>query len=395
MKVSRRSFLTTTGVLTTGAAMGFAPFRIGRAQEQIRVGVIGTGSRGKGLIQVMNNLPGIQAVACCDVIPFRLEEGMAIAGKGAQGYSDYRKILGDKDIDAVVIATPFSMHADMALDAIDADKHIYCEKTMARGTDKILEMVKRSRNSKKIFQTGHQYHSSNLYKKAVQIIQSGYIGEISAFECQWNRNGDWRRRVPDPKWEKLINWRMYREYSGGLTAELSSHQIDFANWVLKDHPVKVTGFGGIDYWKDGRETYDNTHLNFEFRNGVNAKYTCLTTNGFEDYKIKVHGKKGTIVLDYNSATIYSEIDDDKKLGLVDGVSGATVEAWQKGQGAPIEADGDDPTRDALVDFKDAIVNNTEPISNIETGATTAFCVGMGIEAMTEGEIVYWNDAYNI
>ena len=84
------------------------------------------------------------------------------------------------------------------------------------------------------------------------MIQAGEIGKVSSIQAQWNRNGNWRRPVTNSKYERQINWRMYREYSYGLTAELSSHQIDFSNWLLKSNPKKVAGFGGIDFWKDGK-----------------------------------------------------------------------------------------------------------------------------------------------
>ena len=110
----------------------------------------------------------------------------------------------------------------------------------------------------------------------------------------------------DPKYERQVNWRMYREYSYGLTAELSSHQIDFSNWLLKSTPKKVIGFGGIDYWKDGRETYDNIHLTYSYPSGVKASYICLTSNGKDDYQIKLMGDKATIIIGYQNAWKYPE-----------------------------------------------------------------------------------------
>ncbi len=190
----------------------------------------------------------------------------------------------------------------------------------------------------------------------------------------------------------MINWRMYREYSGGLIAELMSHQIDFINWVTDSHPAKITGFGGIDHYKDGRETFDNVHLLFEYPSGLDASFTCTTTNGFEDYQIKILGSKATIIMDYTHAEIYSEDRGGKKqLGVVDGVSGATMQAWQQGKGAPIDAPGNDPTLDALKQFYESIVNNAPVISDIKTGATTAKCVHIALEAVHQGEIKYWKD----
>ena len=154
------------------------------------------------------------------------------------------------------------------------------------------------------------------------------------------------------------------------------------------------GVGGIDYWKDGRETYDNTHLLFEYPSGVKAKFTCLTSNALGDYQIRVHGSKGTIQLDYTKAWIYYEKGFEKELADVDGVSGATKNPHLQGNGNLINVTSMDPTKQALVDFKDAIMDNKTPISNVYTGASAAVAVQLSLDAMYNEEIVYWKDAYN-
>lgn len=354
--------------------------------SSINLGVIGTGSRGAGLIPILNTIPNIKVVGCSDVLDFRLADGLSRTASTAKGYKDYRALLDQKDIDAVLIATPFYNHAQIAIDAIEAGKHVYCEKTMAKGLAGINQLRAAAKGAKTVFQTGHQYHSSRLYTAVVQSIQEGKIGKISAFQSQWNRNGNWRRPVPKPELERQINWRMYREYSGGMAAELSSHQIDFANWVLGELPQQVMGSGGIDYWKDGRETYDNIHLLYSYASGVKATYTCLTSNALDDYKIKVMGDKGTIVLDYTKAWFYPEGDYQKTTQDLDGVSGATKK-WDMGSGRPIDIPHQEPSTQALIDFKDHILNGTTPLSTAETGANTALCIHHGITAMTENKIV--------
>jgi predicted dehydrogenase len=357
------------------------------ANDAINIGVIGTGDRGGGLIPVLNRIDGINVTACCDVLPFRLENGLTKAGNNPKAYTDYRKLLDNKDIDAVLIATPFNTHSQIAIDSIDAGKHVYSEKTMAKGYSGIDSLVQKVSQSPQIFQTGHQYHSSRLYNHVVDLIKNGEIGKITAFECQWNRNGNWRRSVPRPELERALNWRMYREYSGGLVAELCSHQIDFVNWVLGETPEKVMGVGGIDYWKDGRETFDNIHLIYSYPKGVKATFTCLTSNSMDDYQIKVMGDKGTIILDYKEAWIYPEANYKKEIGNVDGVSGATKQ-WEQGKGIPIKVEHAEPSKQALMDFRDSILNNSKPESNIITGANTAVCVQMGLDAMYNNEIVH-------
>ena len=252
-------------------------------------------------------------------------------------------------------------------------------------------MVNISNQSTNIFQTGHQYHSSRLYSHIVDIINKGKIGRITAIECQWNRNGNWRRPVPSPELEKAINWRMYKQFSGGLLAELCSHQLDFCNWVLDAVPIKVFGDGGIDYWKDGRETFDNVHMIYTYPNGVRAKFTCLTSNSKDDFLIKVLGDKGTITIDYTKAWFFPEKNDEsKKKGELDGVSGATVQ-WIQDKGIPIEVQHLEPSKQALIDFRNSIWSGKSPKSNIKSGAKAAICVQMGLEAIYSGNVVYWKE----
>ncbi len=358
-------------------------------KDTIKVGVIGTGDRGGGLISIMNDIPGLQVVGCCDVLPFRLESGMKKVSDKAVAYTDYRALLDNNKIDAVIVSTPLSTHEQIALDALDAGKHVYCEKTMAKGFDGIQNLVRAAKNANTVFQTGHQYHSSRLYTHVVDLIREGKIGRVVDMVCQWNRNADWRRPVSNPKYEKAINWRMYKEFSGGLLAELCSHQLDLANWILDAVPLRVIGEGGIDYWKDGRETYDNVHMIYTYPDGVRAKFTCLTSNSKDDYLIKIMGDKGTITLGYANAWFYPEkLEENKQLGEVDGVSGATLE-WDEHKGIPIKMEHLDPTKQALLDFETAVINDQEPISGVETGAKAAICVQMGLDALYNGTAVPW------
>lgn len=385
--ISKSSAALSVGVLTPS----ISPFSIfsSTPSKTVHIGVIGTGSRGMGLMKILNQIDNVRIVAICDLLPFRLSEAQTIAPK-AKAYTSFIDLLEHKDLDGVIISSPLSTHATIATAAVDADVHIYCEKTMVKGQQATLDLVaKVAKDHNKIFQTGHQYHSSRLYSHVVEMIQGGKIGNVTAVSAQWNRNGNWRRPVPDPKFERQVNWRMYRAFSYGLLAELSSHQIDFVNWVTQLHPEKVTGLGGIDYWKDGRETYDNIHVIYGYPNGLKATFTCLTANAKDDYKIRVFGDKGTIVLDYTKAWEYPEGSYEKEYGDVDGVTGATAN-WEPGKGVPIQYTHLDPTRQALEDFRDAIVNNTPPLSDITTGAKTAVAIDMGIRAMDQNKTIYWD-----
>ncbi len=389
--MKRRDFIikssaATGGILMPNLSLGQQLLKPYNSNSTVNIGVIGTGDRGRGLISLINKVDNLNVAACADILPFRLEKGVAKSEGKVKAYKDYRKLLDNKDIDAVLITTPFNTHSKIAIDSIDAGKHVYCEKTMAKGYLGIKNLVAKEKSANITFQTGHQYRTSRLYTHVVDLIKDGKIGKIQSFDCQWNRNGDWRRHVPKPELEKIINWRMYREFSGGLLAELCSHQLDFANWVLDDTPQMVTGVGGIDYWKDGRETYDNIHLIYSYSSGVKATFTCLTANAKDDYKIKVMGDKGTITLGYTKAWFYPEKNKKKKTGIVDGVAGATIE-WNEDKGIPIHLEHKEPTEQALVDFKNNIINNKKPFSNITTGANAAIGIQMGLDAMYKNKIV--------
>jgi predicted dehydrogenase len=397
-KLNRRSFLKTGSLTTASIVSGLSLFNISKSygkNDIIQLGVIGSGSRGTGLIRTIQDIPNIRVMACCDVLPFHLEEAMKYADQKAKAYTDYQELLNDKNLDAVIISTPLYLHKIMTTEAMEAGKHIYLEKTMTKNIDESLDLVSRVTNYNKIFQVGHQYHSSRLYANIVDTIQKGYIGEIKSFEAQWNRNGSWRREIPEAKYERQINWRLYSDYSNGLLGELSSHQIDFVNWVTGTHPESVIGTGGIDYWKDGRETHDNVRAIFEYPNGVKASFTCLTSNAFEGYQIKVQGDKATVVIKPTSALIYPEMETKKELGMVDGVSGATIPTMNKEGAIPVNGADDDPTGQALIDFAESIIKNTEPISNVKTGAKAAISVKMALDSIAEKKRVVWDKSYNV
>ena len=395
---TRRSFIKKSAVafsapLITPKSDLFSIFK-SSPLNQLNIGIIGTGDRGQGLIKLISKIDDMRLIAICDNLQFRLDQAAEIAPKAIK-YSNYKELLSNKNLDAVIISTPLNTHASIASDAVDASLHIYCEKTMVKGDISTMNLVKKvKKDHNKIFQTGHQYHSSRLYSHIVELVQSGEIGQIIAIQSQWNRNGNWRRQVQDPKFERQINWRMYREYSYGLTAELSSHQIDFSNWLLKSTPKKVVGFGGIDYWKDGRETYDNIHLTYSYPSGVKASFTCLTSNGKDDYQIKVMGDKASIMIGYKDAWIYPEGKYNKVIKDVDGVSGATS-SWIEGKGNPIKFDHKEPTYQALEDFRYAIINDSTPMSNLKSGADVSLAVDMGIRAMDTEQVVSWDPKYNL
>jgi len=398
---SRRKFISTSALALTGiTAFGSQGFDfIQKVQtEKVRVGLIGSGSRGLGLAQTLANVRNIELVACCDIVEEHLKAGLRVADKDAKGYFDYQKLIDDPNVRAVIIATPLYLHFPMAVAALKAGKHVYVEKTMAYDIPQTLHLVKLVDSSNLVFQVGHQYRYYSMYHKVKEIIDKGWIGKVFHYECQYNRNSDWRQPLTDPKMERAVNWKMYKEYCGGLLSELSAHEIDMVNMIQDSHPIKVAGFGGIDFWKDGRDNFDNIRLVYEYPGGVKSSVTSILTNEYKGYSIRILGTRGTIEILRDRAFIYAEAKN-KTTGTVDGVTGATVEVSPGGAGEPIVFQKDnpelDPTVYALRDFAECILTGKKPASNVRTGKDVAIAVHMGNKAAETETTQYWKSEYDI
>jgi len=394
--ISRRKFVATGALAVSGLALHLPGLDALKKDDTIRIGLIGTGSRGTGLAALLKELPAASIVACCDPLPQHLAEGMKLAAPKAKAYSHHRQLLEDPNVDAVIIATPLHTHYSIAVDALAAGKHIYLEKSMAYDIPQSLELVKKVRASSLVFQVGYQYRYYALYKRVKEVIKDNWAGKITGFECQYNQNSNWRRPNDDPKLERAINWRMYREYCGGPLSELCAHQIDMVNYLLDAHPVKAIGIAGINYWKDGRDTYDNIRTVYEYPGGVQSSVTSILSNGYKDYNIRILGDKATIEIMRDKAFIYAEPVNMKK-ATVDGVTGATVKAYAAAQPLEYGSPGTntvEPTIYSLADFFDCIRNKRKPVSNVETAHYSSVSILLGNMAADKTTSVLWLEEYN-
>lgn len=268
----------------------------GMANNRVNIAVIGVGSRGTGLLKNMEHCENIKITAICDNFQPRYDAAVKYTKGKIKAYKDYRKLLEQKDIDAVVIATPLHQHAHIAIDAMKAGKHVFCEKSMARTPEGCRDMVNTSHETGKILQIGHQRMFNPRYLNAFERIKRGEIGQLTQIRAYWHRNNDWRRRVPKdhPEWEKIINWRLYKEFSCGLMTELASHQTQVANWFYQEEPTQVMGSGSINYWHDGREVEDNVALVYDYPSGNKLIYDSMTSNRKYGLEEQIMGNKGTI-----------------------------------------------------------------------------------------------------
>jgi predicted dehydrogenase len=318
--MSRRDFVRAAGAAAAAFSVGLAATReelhaqtAGESTDLLKVGIIGPGVQGRNVMSNCAKVPGVKFTAVCDIFPDNLQKGLEIAGEGARSYADYRAMLEKADIDAVMIAVPLSLHCEMTLAALDAGKHVFCEKMMSYSIEQGRQMVRKAEETKRVLQIGHQRRYNPTYLHALNMIEKDKVlGKITMVRAAWHRNGDWRRPVPDPKYERLLNWRLYKETSQGLMAELGSHQVDVANWVLKALPTAVVGMGTRGYWNDGRDILDDVEVLYEYPNGVKMVYSSITQNAHEDYYEEIMGDQGTLVLTHeNDGLLFREARAEK------------------------------------------------------------------------------------
>ena len=272
--------------------------------QKVKIGVVGVGSRGVLLLHYLNELSekiNIEVIAVCDNYEPHYQRAIEKTNNKAKAFYDYRKLLEIEEIDAVVIATPLYEHAHITIDALNAGKHVFCEKSMARTLEDVKAMADTHYNTGKVLQIGHQRMFDPRYLKALELINEDEIGKITQIRAYWHRNNDWRRPLPEgkPELERQINWRLYKEYSCGLMTELASHQIQVANWMKDKQPVSVMGAGSINYWKDGREVYDNVALIYSYDDGTQFIYDSMTSNRHYGLEEQIMGDKGTLEMEVN------------------------------------------------------------------------------------------------
>ncbi|MEH3121744.1 MAG: Gfo/Idh/MocA family oxidoreductase [Sphingomonas phyllosphaerae] len=310
--LTRRTFLDRVLMASAGSVMATAtPWAAIAAGAEtagagkVRLGVIGTGDRGRALIQNIAKTRNCMVAALCDNYAPHLAKARQWVAAGTPEFSDHRKMLDARGLDAVVIATPLHRHAQHTFDAMDAGLHVWCEKAMARTVSDCGAMVQRARERGKVLQIGHQRMFHPTYLNALRRVKAGEIGTVTQIRASWHRNNAWRRPVPADSDDRRINWRLYRESSAGLMTELATHQLQVGNWFLDAVPTRVIGSGSICFWKDGREVYDHVALIYEYAGGRKLIYTSLLNNARYGCEEQIQGSKGTI--EPELGRIYQEV----------------------------------------------------------------------------------------
>ncbi|MBI3412041.1 MAG: Gfo/Idh/MocA family oxidoreductase [Planctomycetes bacterium] len=376
--MTRRRFMQ--GLIAAGAALPitaaayFGYTNSAFRGKPVKAGLIGAGDEG-GVLVGEHNPEYLRFIAYSDIRPSnqtRIFSGDPQGGvrKGFNYhygsdarrritlYQDYRELLANPEIEMVVIALPLHLHAQATIDALNARKHVLCEKLMAWNIRQCKQMIQAADANDRLLSIGHQRHYSMLYQHAVEVINSAILGEIRHIRALWHRanatpilDGNGRPQIdsetgqtryrdswrPEIKAEdraalesrireqygyknmsELVRWRLYKRTGGGLMAELGSHQLDACSIFLgKVHPLAVSAVGGKNFYQDDREVEDHVYCTYEFpgknydRNRaprrpdgtcdysdvVSVTYSSISTNGFEPYGECVMGTKGTLIIE--------------------------------------------------------------------------------------------------
>src|SRR5262249_23876053 len=201
-------------------------------------------------------------------------------------------------------------------------KHVLCEKMMAKSEADCSRMIQAARSNKRVLEIGYQRYYNPIYQTAYNsIIKQGLLGDLYYARLAWHRNSSWRRKEEPPSpdfaprrwvyqdWDHLLNWRMYRQYSEGLMAELGSHQLTAASWFFDSPPEAVYTAGGTFEFKDGREVFDHVYDTFEFLGGRTATFSSIQSNAFDDAFEMFMCTRGTLILKHETeAYLFSEGD---------------------------------------------------------------------------------------
>ena len=393
---SRRNFL---GNVATGlAAAAQPPGRVLGANDKIRVGIIGPGARGMELVHQAIKSPNVEMAAFCDVYTARLEAGKKLVPT-AKTYMDYRYMLDDKSIDAVLIATPQHLHREHFVASVEAGKHIYQEKTMAFSVDHAKAMrAAYDKNRKLTVAIGHQHVSTGMVDDARAWLKEGGMGKITAIVAdhwrntphgkpQWSRPvypdmttenilwnkflGDAPKREFDPN--RYINWRFYWDYSGGNVYENMCHTLSIWYKALDlQIPRQVTMVGGLYIWKDGREVPDTMTVTMEHPEDLLFSFVSGFGNDRRGFAEDVLGTDGTITRANQIRYWPQKVNNaqgNEKLGL--------TKTNPNGH---------------MLNFFDSYRASKEPNCSFEIGFRISVACRMAVESYRQGRTMRWDAA---
>ena len=350
MNLSRRNFLKSSAALATAApaAKAYA------ANDRIQVGFIAVGARSHQLIDALQVHPGVEITAVVDAYKGRVERAIERTRGRAKAYKHYSDILADKSIDAVVVATSDHWHKQQVVEALRAGKDVYCEKPLTYRSSEGVEIVRAARETGRIVQVGSQGISSELEKKAKEIIRSGKLGKITMIRAAYNRNtpsGAWIYPIPPdaspetvdwdmflgpaPKrtfsLERFFRWRCYWDYSGGISTDLFVHLCTTIHFMMDAKmPSKAVGLGQLYRWKETREVPDTINGVLEYPEGFAVNLSGTFNNeAASEHNFQIMGTEGTLSIGWTGITFRPERVVDDNRWIVESWPRALEEAYHR------------------------------------------------------------------
>lgn len=367
---SRRSLLGAAGAFSI---IGAKAVRGSQVNSKVSVALIGCGNRGTYDAGIVHRDPRANITALCDKFDDRLETSAAKIGvSNAKTYKDFEKVLSAADVDAVIIATPPFEHPRMLAAAVDAKKHVYCEKPMGvnhEGAKVVIAAGKRA-DPRKCISVGFQQRYGPVYLEAYKRLRNGEIGEITTARGAWIDKDPFQRKQYDPSVEKLRNWFCYRDYSGDIIVEQDCHILDSLHWFLDALPLRAVGYGGRKV-RTSMDILDHLTVAYEWPDGIHVNFEAnqLTPRGFLRVGEEFTGTKGVLVT------------SRKRMQHIKGVDSIeTIESQR------------DITNDAMETFIERIVTDN-PENVAERSALSTMIGFLGREAVYSGKEVTWKGLF--
>jgi predicted dehydrogenase len=373
----RRAFLKTAAgtlallVSRQGLTAAQAPAGAPVTGRPVRFGVVGLGTWGREILDALGRTDAAQVTGICDVYEPFLKRAAATAAT-AEAVTDWRRLVESSAIDAIVIATPTADHRAIALAALQAGKHVYCEAPIAASIDDARAIAAAAAGTKGvIFQGGLQGRSNPLYRHVLQFVKSGVLGDVALVNAQWGRKDSWRRAAPTPERERALNWRLDKT-SPGLMGEVGIHQLDLMSQYLGTRPSAIVGSGGLAAWRDGRETPDTASCLVDFGKIRGTVRATLASSFGGAYTI-FQGSNSSLLLKETHGWLIKEADspllgwevyarkesihDEIGIAMVADATKLLQAGKEPGKDGPLE-----PQKPALVDAFESF------IASIRTGA---------------------------
>ncbi len=428
-ETTRRRFLEGSAgagaghvALATSSARSFA--NVLGANDRVGIGVIGTGGRASQLMDhlvakprepVQGGIPqwktksveGAELVAVADVYEPHRDQAAARAGGNAAKFQDYRKLLDQKDVQAVIIAAPDHWHKQMLIDALASGKDVYVEKPVSHSVEEGPEEIAAVEKSGRIVQTGTQQRSWPHYVQGKQLVASGALGVVRLVEAFWYMNYgvrglnslpkssvapanlDWKAwlgSAPEQPFHqmKFRIWRQFWDFGGGNLADLMTHAIETVHWYMEcDTPSSAVGIGHAYDWPF--ECPDNLSCTLEYPKGFLVNYSGCHTMGMDFGSIIFHGSKATLEISRAALALYEE---DRGRGWPK--FNRAERRWRPEPKIYVESEYEG-TSDHLRNWLECIRTRREPNAPIRVGIAAARAAHMGNAALRSGKKVKWDD----